>query len=323
MSETAAPGTELGDYTVETVCRNGDRVVASSDESSVKVAVGRGDAIVCTITNNAEPDGPGLTPTARLRPLQGRRRRRRVLGLSQRQRERGNDRGRKPVEPLWAARQARPRSARRVRAWQPHTGVFQTPFQAGDGTLTWTLSERTAKANADSPACNPTLELRKVTFPADDPGKFQLKINNAVVAEGGNGTTTGPLRIGIGEGTVSETAGPGTSLADYDSRVECTRNGKVDVSAQGTKVDGRVGRGDLVVCTFTNTRKGTPEPPNPPNPPEPPNPPTPPNAAQPADAEPAAGAAASARPAAAPRPRSDEERRADDGQRRRAGSRGR
>ena len=138
-----------------------------------------------------------------------------------------------------------------------HTGVFQTPFQAGDGTLTWTLSERTAKANADSPACNPTLELRKVTFPADDPGKFQLKINNAVVAEGGNGTTTGPLRIGIGEGTVSETAGPGTSLADYDSRVECTRNGKVDVSAQGTKVDGRVGRGDLVVCTFTNTRKGT------------------------------------------------------------------
>ena len=122
------------------------------------------------------------------------------------------------------------------------------------------------------PACNPTLELRKVTFPADDPGKFQLKINNAVVAEGGNGTTTGPLRIGIGEGTVSETAGPGTSLADYDSRVECTRNGKVDVSAQGTKVDGKVGRGDLVVCTFTNTRKGTPEPPNPPR--NPANPPT-------------------------------------------------
>ena len=63
VSETAAPGTKLGDYTIETICRNGDRVVASSDESSVKVAVGRGDAIVCTITNNAEPDGPGVTPT--------------------------------------------------------------------------------------------------------------------------------------------------------------------------------------------------------------------------------------------------------------------
>ena len=276
VSETAAPGTELGDYTVETVCRNGDRVVASSDESSVKVAVGRGDAIVCTITNNAEPDGPGLTPTLDC-----------VLFKD------GAD-----DVAYWGYRNGSVNEVT-IGAGSPsnrfgppgkpdrgqpdvfepgtHTGVFQTPFQAGDGTLTWTLSERTAKANADSPACNPTLELRKVTFPADDPGKFQLKINNAVVAEGGNGTTTGPLRIGIGEGTVSETAGPGTSLADYDSRVECTRNGKVDVSAQGTKVDGRVGRGDLVVCTFTNTRKGTPEPPNPPNPPEPPNPPTPPN----------------------------------------------
>ena len=31
VSETAAAGTKLGDYTIETVCRNGDRVVASSD----------------------------------------------------------------------------------------------------------------------------------------------------------------------------------------------------------------------------------------------------------------------------------------------------
>src|SRR4029078_12516248 len=100
------------------------------------------------------------------------------------------------------------------------------------------LSERTAKANADSPSCNPTLELRKVTFPAGAPGKSQLKINNAVVAEGGNGTTTGPLRIGIGEGTVSETAGPGTSLADYGSRGECTPNREVGVCAPGTQGGG-------------------------------------------------------------------------------------
>ena len=312
VSETAAPGTKLGDYTIETVCRNGDRVVASSDESSVKVAVGRGDAIVCTITNNAEPDGPGLTPTLDC-----------VLFKD------GADdvaywgyrNGSVNEVTIGAGSPSNRFAPGKPDRGQPdvfepgtHTGVFQTPFQAGDGTLTWTLSERTAKANADSPACNPTLELRKVTFPADDPGKFQLKINNAVVAEGGNGTTTGPLRIGIGEGTVSETAGPGTSLADYDSRVECTRNGKVDVSAQGTKVDGKVGRGDLVVCTFTNTRKGTPEPPTPK-----------PAGARPTHRhrrtrptrrrrQPAAGAAASARPAAAPRPGRDEVRRADDGQ---------
>lgn len=70
---------------------------------------------------------------------------------------------------------------------------------------------------------------------------------------------------------MSETAGPGTTLADYDSSVVCARNGTVEVSVPGTKVDGAVKPGDVVVCRFTNVRKGSPEPPNP----EPPTP-TPP-----------------------------------------------
>ena len=158
-----------------------------------------------------------------------------------------------------------------------HVGVFQTPFDASRGSLVWSLSGIKRTASEGSPACNPTVELKKVTIPADDPGVFQLRINNAVVATGGNGTTSGPLRTGIGEASVRETAGPGTNLADYDSRVECTRNGTVQVSVTGTKVDGEVRAGDTVVCTFTNTRKGTPpEPPTPPHPPTPPTPPTPP-----------------------------------------------
>jgi Domain of unknown function DUF11 len=80
---------------------------------------------------------------------------------------------------------------------------------------------------------------------------------------------------------VSETAASGTSLGDYQSTVECTRNGKVEVSVKGTKVDGAVANGDVVVCTFTNTRKGTPPTPTPltptptPTPPSPTPPPTP------------------------------------------------
>ena len=38
-----------------------------------------------------------------------------------------------------------------------------------------------------------TIELRKVTVPADDPGVFAARINNAEVATGGNGTTSGHL----------------------------------------------------------------------------------------------------------------------------------
>jgi hypothetical protein len=98
-----------------------------------------------------------------------------------------------------------------------------------------------------------------------------------VLASGGNGTTAGPYTVGVGEGTVSETAGPGTNLADYESTVTCTRNGIHDVSVTGTKVDGAIANGDFVVCTFTNRRITTPPTPLPPQPPQPPRPLTPPD----------------------------------------------
>ena len=115
-----------------------------------------------------------------------------------------------------------------------------------------------------------------MTVPADDPGFFNLQVNGQTWAVGGNGTTTGPVTVGVGEGTVSETAGPGTDLANYDSTVAC-RNRTVEVSATGTKIDGAVVQGDVVVCTFTNTRKPTAPPPGPrqPSPPQPPLPPPP------------------------------------------------
>jgi uncharacterized repeat protein (TIGR01451 family) len=157
-------------------------------------------------------------------------------------------------------------------------GAFQTSFQ-GAATLAWTVGKKTVAADSGSTRCTATLELRKETVPADDPGLFNLLVNNQLLAVGGNGTTTGPVTVGVGEGEVSETAGPGTDLANYDSTVACTRNGSPAVSAAGTKVDGVVGNGDIVVCTFTNTRKPTAPPPTPETPPPPlpePPPPAPP-----------------------------------------------
>jgi hypothetical protein len=156
-------------------------------------------------------------------------------------------------------------------------GAFQTPF-GGVGTLTWTLGSKTVTASGASSRCTASIELRKVTVPANDPGVFSLAINGATAITGPNGTTTGPLTIGIGEGTVSETAAAGTNLADYSSRIDCTRNGQPAVSVAGTKVDGAVANGDVVVCTFTNTRTAplpVPPPPVPPIPPPPTEPPTP------------------------------------------------
>ncbi len=273
VSETAASGTSLDDYTTQISCRNGDREVGDRG-SSLVITVRRGDAWVSVADNNKKPAAPDLQPILDC-----------VLfndggadvafwgyentGDSEVTILRGSQRNRFTPGP--AVRPGQPEVFETGR----HTGVFRTPFEAGSTPVVWHLAGHEQAASESSLPCNPTVELRKVTISAADPGVFQLRIEGAQVATGGNGTTSGALRTGIGEGTVSETAAPGTNLADYDSKVECSRNGTVEVSVPGTKVDGEVRRGDTVVCTFTNTRKGAPPEPATPPPPAPP-PPTPP-----------------------------------------------
>jgi hypothetical protein len=72
-------------------------------------------------------------------------------------------------------------------------GAFQTPFcGCHDACLATGKGER-ATAGGSSKRCTATLDLRKVTVPATDPGVFNLLVNNRVLATGGNGTTTGAL----------------------------------------------------------------------------------------------------------------------------------
>ena len=277
VSESAVPPTKLGDYSTDVSCRNGSTGAVGTNGPSFQLTVQRGDAWVCTITNEAEALTDGVRPILECVVFGSGGPDVAVWGY-----DNPND----PVTiPVGAANGFTPTPKDRG---QPDvfekgrfTGVFQTPFEADGGTLTWELAGTKATASGDSRRCTATIELRKVVVPASDPGRFDLRLNGAVVASGGDGTTTGQLIVGAGEGRVSETAAAGTDLADYESSVECTRNGTVAISVPGTKVDGAVANGDDVVCTFTNHRKGTPPtpgptPPNPPTPPTPPGPPTPP-----------------------------------------------
>ena len=275
VSESGAEGTPLEDYTIFIRCTGGASDVSAAGDS-ISVTVRPGDAAVCTITNEIKekPKPEAVAPVLECVLFGDGQPDVAYWGYN-------NTNGYAVSIPIGPDNEFTPplEGQKQPEMFQNgrHVGVFQTPFDASRGALVWSLSGIKRTASAGSPACNPTVELKKVTIPADDPGVFQLRINNAVVATGGNGTTSRPLRTGIGEASVRETAGPGTNLADYDSRVECTRNGTVQVSVTGTKVDGEVRSGDTVVCTFTNTRKGTPpEPPTPPTPPTTPTPPTPP-----------------------------------------------
>ncbi len=263
VGESGAPGTSLDDYEVEIVCR-GDggtgSVVAAANGPSVGVQVRRNDAVVCTITNTRGAQAQSVTPILDCVVFNASAPDLAVWGYA-------NPSGAAVRIPIGASNGFSPDPADRGQpdVFEPGklVGVFQTPFQAGSTTLRWTLSGKTATASASSTRCTATVELRKVVVPATDPGVFELRINGQRLASGGDGTTTGPVVVGVGEGTASETAAPGTNLADYESSVQCTRNGAVAVSVPGTKVDGAVARGDAVVCTFTNRRIG-PQPPQPP-----------------------------------------------------------
>ena len=268
VGESAAAGTDLADYDIQITCSSSTGVAAEGNGAKLTVTVKRGQAVVCTITNTHQlvntitPELECVVSRAGAPTLA-------VWGYS-------NPNAFPVTVPVGETNGFSPAPANRGQpiVFQPGhlVGAFQTPF-AGASSLAWTVGTKTVTADGGSTRCTATLELRKVTVPSERPGVFNLLVNNQLLAVGGNGTTTGPVTVGVGEGEVSETAGPGTDLTNYDSAVACTRNGSPEISVAGTKVDGAVANGDVVVCTFTNTRKPTAPTPGPePSPPTPPLP---------------------------------------------------
>jgi hypothetical protein len=274
VGESAASGTDLGMYSTQIVCRSGGSVVAEGDGAKLSLPVRRDEAVLCTITNTLKAGLKPPVPLLECVVFRNGAPERAVWGYR-------NENEFAVRLPAGASNGFSPAPQDRGQpttfepgAW---TGVLETPF-SGAATLTWTLAGQSATASSVSTRCTAVIELRKVTAPADDPGVFNLLLNGQMLASGGNGTTAGPYTVGVGEGTVSETAGPGTNLADCESTISCSRNGTPALSVTGTKVDGAVANGDFVVCTSTNRRLTTPPTPIPPEPPlpQPPSPEPPP-----------------------------------------------
>jgi hypothetical protein len=95
----------------------------------------------------------------------------------------------------------------------------------------------------------PTLTVIKVLLPTSDTGKFNLQIDGLTKATNvGNNGTTGPVAVNVGAHTVSETAGTGTSLANYVTTIggDCNADGTITLALAENKT-----------CTITNARRGT------------------------------------------------------------------
>src|SRR5262249_10581956 len=123
-----------------------------------------------------------------------------------------------------------------------------TPSSGDPSTRTATIKV----SRAETVTCTftntkaPKLTVNKACQPANDGGAFNLRVDGQVVTpNAGCGTGTGAQPATVGPHTVSETAGTGTSLANYTSVIggDCDANGNVTLAP-----------GDSKVCTITNTR---------------------------------------------------------------------
>jgi hypothetical protein len=153
-----------------------------------------------------------------------------------------------------------------------------TTFDAATRTITFKLDwwER-VKCWATNTRDTGTIKVTKKLVPATDGGKFNLLIDGQAKASNvGDGGTTGTQTVTTGAHSVGESAGTGTSLANYDSSLSCvdTAHPSDPADTDGTV---QVDKGDAWECVITNTRKSTPPPPQ-----EPPTdqPPTTPPAVQ-------------------------------------------
>jgi|GEM_PF-4167428 len=102
----------------------------------------------------------------------------------------------------------------------------------------------------------PTVTVKKSLSPVTDPGRFDLKVGDAVVKAGAGNADSGSTRVADGAGvTISEVATDSANpLTNYDSTIDCGAGPTVGSSLALSSVTS-----DLT-CTVTNTRKVVPPP---------------------------------------------------------------
>ena len=135
------------------------------------------------------------------------------------------------------------------------TGWKLTDISCDDSNSTFDKNARSATFNVEyneTVTCTftntkqPLLTVTKNLVPSNDPGLFDLQIDNTTyVTNVGNGGTTGAQIVNIGDHNVGELAGNNTDLANYNITYSpnCL-GGSITLSS-----------GDDETCTITNTRK--------------------------------------------------------------------
>jgi Tol biopolymer transport system component len=159
-------------------------------------------------------------------------------------------------------------------AWSPDgTKIAFASFRSG-GEEIWLMdadgahpTQFTANLSRDNyPDWQPlaanaaTITVRNAERPSTAGGSFDLKVGNTVVRAAAGHGDQGTDTVSPGVYIVGEAAAGATSLDDFATSYDCTKNGHADVSGPGSFIEVAVAFGDAEVCTVTNTRGArTPE----------------------------------------------------------------
>ena len=102
--------------------------------------------------------------------------------------------------------------------------------------------------------------MLKELDPPDDPGRFDLLVNNRIaLANAGDGATR-TAEVPPGMYLFSEVAVPPTDATAYTSQTECKRSPRRRKEEPGTSFGPlQLLAGDRVICTFRNVNTSTPE----------------------------------------------------------------
>ena len=261
----SAAATTLDDYTDHRSSAGRRRSRKRSRRGGRALCLGRvarGESVECVITNEAKPVPTTVVPQLECVVF--------------------DDDG--PDVAVWGyendtGKWSRSRSARGT-ASRPATriGASRPSSHPGDR---WASSRRCSRPtpaslvwHLDADDHDSIVELRRAvprrsssarsSFRPTDPGDVRPEAQRHGRRDGRQRNDDGTAVVGVGEGTASETAGAGTQPRGLrlERRVHAEREGR-GVRVNGTKVDGTVANDDVVVCTFTNHRKGTPPEPEP------------------------------------------------------------
>jgi hypothetical protein len=260
ISESAAAGTTLSNYSTSIACTlNGAPGPSADGSAQLDVTVTVGDRLDCTITNRRKAK---ITLAKHLIPTSDPGRFDLKVGANVVKAGAGD--GDSGSTQVGAGTYALSEDAAGGTILLDYASSVACKLNGKTGPSGTGPSLNVSLTWADVLSCTitnqpgATVTLTKQVVPATDPGRFELRIGQAVVKAGARDGGTGSLGVLAGTYRVNEIGAAGASLADYSTSIACTLNGNPGPSAGGTtQLTVTLAVHDKLACTLTNRRKAT------------------------------------------------------------------